>query len=94
MRFAVIIVEEFIYVMRRSQKEIEPITCQHLVQSLLKAKCYYQLTQMIRSGILTDSKQLACLLLSVKSQWQPAIYLGKDMLLRLDCTNDLLETIH
>lgn len=48
---------------------------------------------MIRSGIISDSKQLACLLLSLRSQFKPATQLGLDMLTRLDCLTSLVESL-
>lgn len=49
---------------------------------------------MIRSGIFSDSKQLACLLLSLRSQHKSATQLGLDMLIRLDCLSGLVDTLN
>lgn len=49
---------------------------------------------MIRSGIFRDSKQLACVLLSMRDQYKPASQMGIDMLSRLDCLTDLIESLN
>lgn len=59
----------------------------------MNAKRYFQIIQMIRSDIFKDSKQLACLLLSMRDQYRAAGQMGLDMFQRLDCLTDLVEKI-
>lgn len=54
---------------------------------------YYQVVQLLRSGILRDSKQLACVLLSAKGQCNLAAQMGIDMLNRLNCSTDVIESM-
>lgn len=75
---------EFIFTVRKLGKRVDFCIYEHLLKYLVKGKRYYQMIQMIRSEILTDSKQLACQLLSLKDQYKPALQLGLDMLNRLE----------
>lgn len=84
---------EFILVVRRQERNVEFCIYEQLLKCLMNGKRYYQIIQMIRSEIFKDSKQLACLLLSMRSQYRPAGQLGLDMFHRLDCLTDLVEAI-
>lgn len=84
---------EFIFVIRRSNKNVEFCIYEQLLKCLMNGRRYFQIVQMIRSEIFKDSKQLACLLLSMRSQYRPAAQLGLDMFQRLDCLTGLVEVI-
>ena len=43
---------------------------------------YYQLHQFIQYGVITDSKHIACLLLSLESVYPPASQIALDMMAR------------
>lgn len=84
---------EFIFFVRKLDKNVEFCIYEQLLKCLVRGKRYYQIVQMIRSAIFQDSKQIACLLLSLRAQFRPAVQLGIDMLHRLDCLNDLIESL-
>lgn len=74
---------EFIFFVRRHEKNIEFCIYEQLLRCMLRAGKYFQIAQMIRSEIFKDSKQLACLLLSLKKEYRPAGQMGLDMFHRL-----------
>lgn len=84
---------ELIFVIQKQDKKVEFCIVKQLLNTLVQGGRFYQLVQMIRSGIFSDSKQLACLLLSLKGQYKPATQLGLEMLGRLNCLTDLIETL-
>lgn len=79
---------------RRQDKNVHSRICEGLLRSLATSNRYFQIVQMIRSGIFRDSKQLACVLLSLRDQYRPAGQMGIDMLNRLDCLKDLIESLN
>jgi len=77
---------EFIFAVRFSgEKNVEFCIYEHLVNCLVKGNRFFQIIQLIRNDILRDSKQLACLLISIQAMYEPAGQLGLDMLDRLNC---------
>jgi hypothetical protein len=59
-----------------------------LVHALTKARRLYQLHQYLQYHVLTDSKALACLLLSIESTYPAANQLALDMLKRLGTASE------
>lgn len=84
---------EFIFVVQRHNKNVEFCIYEQLLRCLARGRRYFQIIQILRSKIFKDSKQLACLLLSMRGQYKPAAQLGLDMLHRLDCLAGLIEAI-
>lgn len=91
--FVISVLLEFIFALRKQEKEISFCIYEQLVRILIKEKRYYQLVQMIRCGILKDSKKLACLLLSNDMHYKPAAIMGMNMLHRLDCIPEFVNSI-
>ena len=61
------------------------LTVQHfiyelLVTILIREESFFQLQQFLRHGVIEDSKQVACLLLSLESAYPPCFELALDML--------------
>jgi hypothetical protein len=56
---------------------------EQLIKTLVGNKCFYQLHQFLQYHVLSDSKQLACLLVSIQGEYPPAYQLALDMLKRL-----------
>jgi len=54
-----------------------------LITLCVKTNRFYQLHQMIQYHVIGDSKQIACLLLSLESVYRPARQLALDMMTRL-----------
>ncbi len=59
-----------------------------LVNALIKANKLYQLHQYLQYHVLSDSKPLACLLLSIESTYAASNQLALDMLKRLGTANE------
>jgi len=78
---------------RRQDKKVDFSISEQLLNCLVRGRCFYQLVLLVRSNILRDSKQLACFLLSQRNRYHPAAQLGLDMLDRLDCLSDLMESL-
>lgn len=67
---------------------IEHFLYKLLVNALLKDNRLYQLHQYLQYHVLSDSKPLACLLLSIQSNYPAANQLAMDMLKRLGTANE------
>lgn len=59
-----------------------------VINSLVQHKAYYQLHQLLQYHVVSDSKPLACLLLSLENLYPPAHQLALDMLKRLSTANE------
>jgi len=58
----------------------------------VKTEQYYQMHQYIQYGVVTDSKHLACILLSLESVYPPARQIALDMMSRLgNSVEELIE---
>lgn len=67
---------------------IEHFLYKLLVNALLKDNRLYQLHQYLQYHVFSDSKPLACLLLSIQSNYPAANQLAMDMLKRLGTANE------
>ncbi|XP_041102073.1 regulator of MON1-CCZ1 complex-like isoform X2 [Polyodon spathula] len=59
-----------------------------VLKTLVHHNLFYMLHQFLQYHVLSDSKPLACLLLSLESTYPPAHQLSLDMLKRLSTAND------
>uniref|UniRef100_A0A8C3JB28 Regulator of MON1-CCZ1 n=1 Tax=Calidris pygmaea TaxID=425635 RepID=A0A8C3JB28_9CHAR len=59
-----------------------------VIKTLVQHNLFYTLHQFLQYHVLSDSKPLACLLLSLESIYPPAHQLSLDMLKRLSTAND------
>ena len=69
------------------------ITVQHylyeiLINTLVLCNGFYQLHQLLQYHVISDSKPLACLMLSLEAGYPPAHQLALDMLKRLGTANE------
>jgi len=63
-----------------------------LLQLSVRAGRFYQLHQLLQYGVIGDSKQVACLLLSLEAAYPPARQLALDMMARLaSATEEMIE---
>lgn len=67
---------------------IEHFLYKLLVNALIKANRLYQLHQYLQYHVFSDSKPLACLLLSIESTYPASNQLALDMLKRLGTANE------
>lgn len=59
-----------------------------LINTLVHCNCFYQLHQLLQYHVISDSKPLACLMLSLECGYPPAHQLALDMLKRLGTANE------
>jgi len=58
----------------------------------VKTQQYYQMHQYVQYGVITDSKHIACIILSLESVYPPARQIALDMMSRLgDAAEELIE---
>ena len=76
---------EFVFAVRCRGQSVDYCIYERLVKCLAQCRKFFQIIQLIRSKILEDSKQLACLLISLERHYTPAGRMGLDMLHRLGC---------
>jgi len=63
-----------------------------LINLSVKSGKFYQLHQILQYGVIGDSKQVACLLLSLEAAYAPAKQLALDMMARLGtATEEMIE---
>lgn len=91
--FVISTLVEFIFATRKQEKNVDFCIFGQLVRLLVRKKRYYQLAQMIRCGILTDSEELAYLLLSNEVQHELATEMGMNMLHRLSCVPEMTNSL-
>lgn len=64
-----------------------------LITTLVKRKKFTALQQLLQYGVVSDSKPLACLLLSLGNLHSAASQLALDMLARLNATEEIQEIL-
>ncbi|XP_054280690.1 regulator of MON1-CCZ1 complex-like [Macrosteles quadrilineatus] len=64
-----------------------------VINSLILNKAYYQLHQLLQYFVVSDSKPLACLLLSLENLYPPAHQLALDMLHRLNTASQEITEV-
>jgi len=57
----------------------------------VKTQQLYQMHQYIQYGVITDSKHLACIILSLENVYPPARQIALDMMSRLGAAEELIE---
>lgn len=82
-RFLVAAIVEYIRSLHKLQLPVEHFLFELLMNILIENKSFYQLHQFLQYHVITDSKPLACLLLSRELVYPPATQLAMDMFKRL-----------
>ncbi|XP_062507300.1 regulator of MON1-CCZ1 complex-like [Corticium candelabrum] len=82
-KFIVAVLIEYIRSLSQHGIPVLYVVYEQLIKTLVGNKCFYQLHQFLQYHVLNDSKQLACLLLSIQGEYSPAYQLALDMLKRL-----------
>ena len=67
---------------------------ERLINILVKSEQYFQLHQFLQYHVFTDSKPLACLLLSLQNQYPHAAQLALDMFKRLSVAHEDIVDIY
>ena len=82
-KFLVAVLVEYIRSLHKLQITVEHFLFEMVMNVLIENKCFYQLHQFLQYHVISDSKPLACLLLSRELVYPPATQLAMDMFKRL-----------
>lgn len=82
-RYLVAALVEYIRSLHKVQLTVEHFLFELMMNILIENKCFYQLHQFLQYHVISDSKPLACLLLSRELVYPPATQLAMDMFKRL-----------
>ncbi|XP_075389179.1 regulator of MON1-CCZ1 complex isoform X2 [Tenrec ecaudatus] len=87
-KFVISILMEYIRSLNQCQIPVQHYLHELVIKTLVQHNLFYMLHQFLQYHVLSDSKPLACLLLSLESFYPPAHQLSLDMLKRLSTAND------
>ncbi|XP_046571702.1 LOW QUALITY PROTEIN: regulator of MON1-CCZ1 complex-like [Haliotis rubra] len=87
-KFMVAVLIEYIRSLNQFNIPVQHYLYELIINILVHNNCFYQLHQFLQYHVLSDSKPLACLMLSLESVYQPAHQLALDMLKRLQTANE------
>lgn len=82
-KYLVAVLVEYIRSLNKLQIPVEHFLFEMVMNILIENKCFYQLHQFLQYHVISDSKALACLLLSRELVYSPATQLAMDMFKRL-----------
>ncbi|MBN3284617.1 RMC1 protein, partial [Polyodon spathula] len=87
-KFIIAVLMEYIRSLNQFQITVQHYLYELVIKTLVHHNLFYMLHQFLQYHVLSDSKPLACLLLSLESTYPPAHQLSLDMLKRLSTAND------
>ncbi|XP_052280303.1 regulator of MON1-CCZ1 complex-like isoform X2 [Dreissena polymorpha] len=87
-KFKVAVLIEYIRSLSQRDIPVQHYVYELLINTLVHNNCFYQLHQFLQYHVLSDSKPLACLMLSLETEYPPAHQLALDMLTRLATANE------
>lgn len=87
-KFVIAVLMEYIRSLNQFQITVQHYFYELVIKTLVQHNLFYMLHQFLQYHVLSDSKPLACLLLSLESTYPPAHQLSLDMLKRLSTAND------
>ncbi|XP_077208716.1 regulator of MON1-CCZ1 complex isoform X3 [Paroedura picta] len=87
-KFTIAVLMEYIRSLNQFQITVQHYLYELVIKTLVQHNLFYMLHQFLQYHVLSDSKPLACLLLSLESIYPPAHQLSLDMLKRLSTAND------
>uniref|UniRef100_A0A3Q2QLV7 Regulator of MON1-CCZ1 n=1 Tax=Fundulus heteroclitus TaxID=8078 RepID=A0A3Q2QLV7_FUNHE len=79
-KFIIAVVMEYIRSLNQYQITVQHYLYELVIKTLVQNNLFYMLHQFLQYHVLSDSKPLACLLLSLESTYPPAHQLSLDML--------------
>ncbi|KAG1694155.1 Regulator of MON1-CCZ1 complex [Nymphon striatum] len=87
-KFVVAVLVEYIRSLNQFTIPVQHYLYELVINTLVQNNSFYQLHQFLQYHVLSDSKPLACLMLSLQNAYQPANQLALDMLKRLSTANE------
>jgi len=92
-QYTIFVVTEYIRSLAQFQIPVNHYIYELVINAMVRRKSFYQLHQFLMCHVVTDSKPLACLLLSLEGVYPAALQLALDMLRRLSTANDLIVEV-
>uniref|UniRef100_A0A1B6LW68 Uncharacterized protein n=1 Tax=Graphocephala atropunctata TaxID=36148 RepID=A0A1B6LW68_9HEMI len=92
-KFAIWVLLEYVRSLTDHQIPVQHYLHELVINSLVLHKAYYQLHQLLQYFVVSDSKPLACLLLSLENLYPAAHQLALDMLQRLSTANQEITEV-
>ena len=93
-KFLVATVVEYIRSLHKLHIPVEHFLYEVVINLLIENKCFYQLHQFLQYHVISDSRPLACLLLSRELVYPPAQQLALDMFKRLsESDSDIIDIL-
>lgn len=89
-QYVIFVVTEYIRSLTQFQIPVNHYIYELVINAMVRRKAFYQLHQFLMCHVVTDSKPLACLLLSLEGVYPASLQLALDMLKRLSTANDLI----
>ncbi|XP_059140250.1 regulator of MON1-CCZ1 complex-like isoform X2 [Physella acuta] len=87
-KFMVAVLIEYIRSLHQFNIPVQHYVYELIINILVHNNCFYQLHQFLQYHVLSDSKPLACLMLSLETVYPPAHQLALDMLKRIQTANE------
>ncbi|XP_072016705.1 regulator of MON1-CCZ1 complex-like [Amphiura filiformis] len=87
-KFMVAVLVEYIRSLNHFSIPVQHFLYELVINTLVRHNRFYQLHQFLQYHVLSDSKPIACLLLSLESVYPPAHQLALDMLKRVTTANE------
>ncbi|CAL1531094.1 unnamed protein product [Lymnaea stagnalis] len=87
-KFMVAVLIEYIRSLNQFGIPVQHYLYELIINILVHNNCFYQLHQFLQYHVLSDSKPLACLMLSLETVYPPAHQLALDMLKRIQTANE------
>ncbi|KAA0704735.1 hypothetical protein E1301_Tti000950 [Triplophysa tibetana] len=87
-KFIIAVLMEYIRSLNQFQISVQHYLYELVIKTLVQHNLFYMLHQFLQYHVLSDSKPLACLLLSLESTYPASHQLSLDMLKRLSTAND------
>lgn len=93
-KFLVAVLVEYVRSLHKLLVPVEHFLYEMIMNVLIENKCFYQLHQFLQYHVISDSKPLACLLLSRELVYPPATQLAMDMFKRLSTADsDIIDIL-
>ncbi len=92
-KFVLGVLVEYIRSLNNNQIAVDYYLYELIINLLVRKKKFYQLHQFLQYNVLSDSEQLAFLLLSLEKKYPPAFQIALDMLKRLQASNEKITEI-
>jgi hypothetical protein len=92
-QFVLSVLLEYVHSLLKHQIPVQYFLYELIINVLVRNRMFFQLHQYLQYRVFSDSKPLACLLLSLYQKYPPAVQLALDMFKRLNVNEEyILDT--